>query len=264
MSPRFPGTLLLAALFTSPVGAHEIKALASNQTVAEAGGKTTVYLSWGHRLPVDDLIDPATLARYDLVGPDGKATALKTTEASLQTNVVELKDTGLHQVAVARKTSLYTYVFDEEGKRQLKRGPKTAQGAAKIDVGTKSLQCAKAMISVGKLTDTAPSPVGLPVEIVPLDGPAKWRANTPVRFQVLLEGKPLSTAEVVARSVGFKPDNAWSYATLSNRTGEFTVTPSTPGTWVVKVHTQRLVTGKEREDYDFESFTATLSLEVAP
>lgn len=257
--------LLTAALVvTSTLHAHEIKVLASNQAVSAAGGKTTIYLSWGHRLPVDDLVDATTLARYELVDPAGQATALKAAEKSLQTNVVELKSEGAYQVAVARKSSLYTYIVDEEGNRQLKRGGKSAQSGAKVDSATKSLQCAKAIILVGKATEKPVAPARLPIEIVPLDPPSRWTSAGTLRFRVLLEGKPLSTAEVVARPIGFKPDNAWNYATTSNREGEFTIKPSQGGTWVVKVHTRNLAPVKARDEYDFESYTATLSLEVAP
>jgi len=258
--------VLSAALVPlAPLPAHEIKVLASNQAVAEPGGKTTVYLSWGHRVPVDDLVDAATLARYDLVGPTGTATALKAADQSLQANVVELKDAGLHQAVAARKASVFTYVLDEDGARQLKRGPKSAHVGAKIDSASKSVQCAKALIVVGKPTDAAPTPVGLPIEVVPLDGPARWTtAAGTLRFRVLLDGKPLPSADVVARPVGFKPDDAWSYATTSNRQGEFAVTPSQAGTWVVKVQAKRPAPAAARDEYDTESFTATLSLEVAP
>jgi hypothetical protein len=59
-------------VFASALGsqAHEIKALASQLVVEKPGAKTTIYLSWGHRLPVDDLIDAATLERYDLLTPN--------------------------------------------------------------------------------------------------------------------------------------------------------------------------------------------------
>jgi uncharacterized GH25 family protein len=254
----------LFLLVASSVPAHEIKALASNQAVAQAGGKTTIYLSWGHRLPVDDLVDASTLGRYDLLSPGGKTITLKAADRSLQTNVVELPETGLYQVAVVRKPSVYTYVLDEEGNRHLRRGPKSAQNGAKIDVATRSLQCAKALISVGKLSAQAPAAAGLPIEIVPLDGPAKWTSSATLRFRVLLDGKPLPSSQVVARYVGFKPDNGWCYATFSNEKGEFTVKPCQAGTWVLKVSSKRLVQGKAREEYDLESFTATLSLEVAP
>lgn len=257
-------TLSAALVPLAPLAAHEIKVLASNQAVAEPGGKTTVYLSWGHRIPVDDLVDATTLARYDLVGPSGAVTALKAADQSLQANVVELKEAGLHQAVATRKPSVFTYVLDEEGARQLKRGPKSAHAGAKIDSASKSVQCAKALIVVGTPAEAAPAPLGLPIEILPLDGPARWTATGTLRFQVLLDGKPLPSAEVVARPVGFKPDNGWCYATTANRQGEFAVKPSQAGTWVVKVQAKRPAPASARAEYDVESFIATLSLEVAP
>ena len=242
--------------------AHEIKVFSSRHTVPEAG-KATIFLSWGHRMPVDELVDAAPIERYDLIAPGG-VTALKKDGVSLQANVVELKDVGVHTAVVTRKSSVYTYVLGEDDERQLKRGPKTEHANAKIESATRYQSAAKALIVVGKAGDAAPKPVGLSVEINPLDGPAKWTANSDIRFQILLNGKPVPTAEVQARDIGFKPDDAWSYATESNRKGEFIVRPSKAGTWVVKVNVKKLTQGKTREEYDFESYTATLTLEVRP
>jgi cobalt/nickel transport protein len=255
-------SLLLAGAPRSQ--AHEIKVLASQLAMEQPGGKTTVYLAWGHRLPVDDLIDAASVERYDLVSPGGTATALKKDGLSLQTNVVELKDAGVHQVLVARKPSVFTYVFDGEGGRALKRGPKTAVKEGKVDYGTRSVQTAKALIVVGPAPREPVKPAGLPVEIVPLDGPAAWADGATLRFQVLLEGKPLAGAELTARYVGYKPDNAWCYATTTGRDGVATVRAAPAGTWVLKVSAKRLTNGATRAEYDFESFTTTLTLEIRP
>jgi uncharacterized GH25 family protein len=256
--------LALTVAVATTAAAHEIKVFASRQALPEGGGKATVYLSWGHRVPVDELVDAAPIERYDLIGPDGKATALKKEGVSLQTNAVEFKDAGVHTAVVTRKPSVYTYVLGDDGERQLKRGPKTEHAGGKIESGTRYQQAGKALIVVGKPGDAAPKPIGLPVEINPLDGPAKWAANADVRFQIVLYGKPVPTAEVQARYVGFKPDEAWCYATESDRKGEFAVRPERAGTWVVKVNVKRLTQGKTREEYDFESYTATLTLEVRP
>jgi uncharacterized GH25 family protein len=260
--------LLAAGVFLAITGtktqAHEIKALASNLAVQEPGGKTTIYLSWGHRLPIDDLIDADSIERYDLLAPDGKTTALKKADVSLQTNVVELKDAGVHQVLIARKAGIYTFVFDDEGGRVLKRGPKTSIKQGRIDYASRSIQSAKALIVVGPPSKGPVKPAGLPIEIVPLDGPAKWESGTTLRFQVLLDGKPLSAADLTARYIGFKPDNAWCYATTTNREGVAEVRPTQAGTWVLKVNTKRLTSGSIREQYDFESFTTTLTLEIRP
>lgn len=266
MSPLARRVLVwgLLAVQSAPVAGHEIKVFSSRHTLPGGGGKATVYLSWGHRLPVDELVDATPVERYELVAPDGTATALKKEGMSLQENVVEFKAAGVHSVVVTRKPSVYTYVLGEEGDRQLKRGPKTEHPPEKVESGTHYLQAGKALIVVGKPGDTVPKPLGLPVEISPLDGPAKWVVGKDVRFQITLDGKPVPVADVQARSVGFKPDDAWCYATESDRKGEFTIRPDRAGTWVLKVTVKKLTKGKTRDEYDFEASTATLVLEVQP
>jgi len=255
-------TLVLG--LTSLVDAHDMKVFASRQSLPEGGGKATVYLSWGHRVPVDELVDAAPIERYDLVAPGGALTALKKEGVSLHANALELKDTGVYSAVATRKPSVFTYVIGEDGERQLKRGPKTEHASAKIESGTRYLQTGKALIVVGKPGDAAPKAQGLPIEITPLDGPLMWVVGADIRFQILIDGKPAPAVEVLARDIGFKPDEAWSYATTSNRKGEFTVRPSRAGTWVVRVNVKTLAQGATREQYDFESSTTTLSLEVRP
>lgn len=260
----FTMVAVISAGLVKPTCAHELKALASQLAMPGKSGRSTIYLSWGHRLPIDDLVDAATIERYDLLNPKGEAKALTKADLSLQTNVVELTEAGIHQVVVNKKASIYTYVFDTEGVRQLKRGPKTAITEGKIDTASRYQQCAKALIVVGKPSGDAPNAIGQTFEIVPLDGPTKWTGNSMLRFKVLLEGKPASAAEITATYVGFRPNGDWCYATTSNKNGEFSIRPSQAGTWVVKTHVQRLTQGKVREQYDFESYTATLSFEVNP
>ena len=126
MSPSRP-LCAPAALFLAAAPccrAHDMKVLASQLTVAKVGRKTTIYLSWGDRLPVDDLIDAESIARYDLLSPAGDAAPLKKADLGLQTNVVELKNAGVHQVVVVRKPGTNTFVLDAEGKRQLSAVPR--------------------------------------------------------------------------------------------------------------------------------------------
>lgn len=256
--------LLTSFALACTARAHEIKILASKFTAAKAGEKTTIYLSWGHRLPVDDLIDGSSIDRFELVPPDGKPVALKKQDYSLQANAVELPGNGLHQAVVTRKITVYTTVIDGDGNRQLKRGPKTSVIEGKIDHTLRSVQTAKAVIRVGPASAEAVKPLGLDVEIVPLDGPAQWKKDKDIRVQVLVNGKPLAFASVLARTIDFKPDNAWSYATTTNRQGEATLRPNRSGTWVVKVNTKVDATGAALKDYDYTSYTTTLALEIEP
>ncbi len=223
--------------------AHELKVFASRQLIPESGGKSTIYLGWGHRVPVDELLEEESIDRYDLITPVGSTTPMKKSGVSIQANVVDFKDAGVHTVVATRKPSTWTYVIENNGNRRLKPGSKIDHAGAEIESGTHYAEFAKTLILVGKPSDDAPKAAGLPVEIIPLDGPAKWTANKDIRFQILQNGKPVPTVDIVARNVGFKPDIAWNYATESNRNGEFTIRPARPGTWIVGVEFRKLTKG---------------------
>jgi uncharacterized GH25 family protein len=255
-------TVMLAAC--SVGHAHDINALASRLAVDKPGEKITVYLSWGHRVPVDDLLDASSVARYELVAPDGKGTGLKKEGLSLHANAAVVEVPGVYQVLVDRKPSVFTYVFDDEGNRVMKRGPKTAVKDGKIDQGIRSVQCGKAIISVGPRSKDPVKAGSQTMEIVPLEGPAGWVNGATLRFQVLLNGKPLSGGDLTARYIGFRPDTEWCCSTRINEEGVASVRPSQAGSWLLRVNVKRPTTGSLREQYDYESFTTTLTLEILP
>ncbi|MFO0866327.1 MAG: DUF4198 domain-containing protein [Gemmataceae bacterium] len=260
----FPLCLFFAMKLSGTVAAHDIKVFASRLTLPKATSKTTVFLAWGHRVPVDDLVESITIERYEIVAPDRKASALKHADASLQANVVSIEQDGTHQAVVVRKASVYTYVFDEDGNRIFKRGPKTAIKSGKIDKATRSQQFGKAVIAAGNLSDDAPTALGHALEIVPTAGPATWKTNSPLRLSVMFDGKPLANAEVVARYVGFRPDDAWNVTLKTDASGQTSFQPTHPGIWVIRSQTERPAEAKDREAIDVEAFTATLALDVQP
>jgi uncharacterized GH25 family protein len=260
---RSVGVVTLLVGISGPASAHELKVFASQQQVPAPGAKTTAYLSWGHRLPVDGLVDASTLERYEVVAPDGSAGPLKAADTGLQENVVELAKTGLYRVVAARKPGVVTFVLDADGKRQMKRGPKSAAAGQKIDSSHRSTQAATALIVVGPPGAEPPTPVGLPVEVVPLSGPAAWTAGAEVRFRVLVGGKPMS-AEVEAKPVGHKPDDAWAVTAKADADGVFAVRLDRAGTWVFVAKVKTPAAAGKAAEYDTESFTGTLTLEVRP
>jgi uncharacterized GH25 family protein len=263
--PRFLFALAALALTAAPlVEAHELKVLASHLFLPKSGERTTIYLSWGHVLPVDELVDAGTLDRYELLAPGGSATTLKTADLSLQTNVIEIKDEGAHQVLVARKPAVFTFVEDKDNNRLMKRGPKTAVKEGAIDYAFRSQQFAKALIVAGPAKVELIKPAGLALEIAPLDVPAEWRSGGTLRFQVLFQGKPVPEESLVATYVGFKPDNAWCFATSTNREGIASVRASQAGTWVLRVNVRKPAANAVRDQYDVEWYTSTLALEIRP
>lgn len=250
---------LLAAVGSST--AHEIKVLVSQQSLP-AAGKTTVYLSWGHRLPVDDVIDAATLERYELLPPSGEAVRLKAEGVSLQANPVPLKADGAYQAVVVRKPSVLTYVLDKEGERVMKRGGKSSVTEGTIDTAFRSVQTGKAVVVVGKAGDKPLAPAGLPVEIVPLDSPATWHADTDLKFRVFVGGKPVTSKVVIeARPVSGSADDE-GVTSEAGADGVATFRPNATGVWVIKANVKVPAAAADRTEFDEESYTTTLTFEV--
>lgn len=261
--PRF--LILAAALmpFVPIAGwSHDLKIL-TNRPRLDVDGKATIYLSWGHRLPIDDLIDGATLARYDLIAPSGTKTPLTKDAKSLQANVAEMKEPGLYAVIVERMPSVNTYIIDEQGIKRFRRGPKSAHAGSKIDSAKRSTQSAKLMIVVGDASATAPKAIGLSTEIIPLDGPSRWKAGQPLRVRVDHDGKPLAGARIESRAVSFAHEEKIDVVETDAR-GEATVQPKTGGLWLLTATHKTPAPAAARAEYDTESITTTLTLEVAP
>jgi uncharacterized GH25 family protein len=257
------GVALLALTVASTGRAHDLKVLASRLTFDDKGGKSTIYLSWGHRLPVDDLVDGNSVERYDLIAPDGTTTALKKDERSLQANTVSLSAAGVYQAIVVRKSAVLTFVEDAEGNRVMKRGAKNSIKEGEIDYGFRSQQFGKVLLVAGAPKDGAIKPEGLPLEIVPVEGPSGWKRGD-VQFRVLFQGKPLGEETLTATRVGFEPADAWCFATHTNHDGLATIRAAEAGTWVLRVAVRKPTGSAVRDQYDYEWYTSTLTLEIRP
>ncbi len=254
----------IVLLSSSTATAHELKALASQLWLSPKTNHTTAYLAWGHVLPVDELIVGKTLSKYALVSPNGKAKELPIEKRSLQAQRIELAKSGVYQVYATRKPTELTYVIDSQGDKRLKLGPKTAVKEGKIVSSFRSIQVAKALIVKAPTNATKVANLDLPLEIVPLDCPDAWLSGKALRFQVLFQGRPLAGEQVLATYVGFRPENAWCFATNTNREGVATVRPQRAGTWVLRVRYQQAAKGKLRDQFDHTHFTSTLTLEIRP
>jgi uncharacterized GH25 family protein len=264
---RLLAAMTALALASVSLGhAHDLNVFASNLAVHKSGERTTVYLGWGHILPVDDLTDSTTLERYDCLSPTGKVTALKHEGVSLQTNVVELKEEGVCQVVAARKPYIYTVLVNDDGESgfKFKIGPKSAVKEGTVDYAMHWQAFAKALIVVGEPKSEAVKPAGLPIEIVPVEGPASWRSGHTLRFRLLHANKPLPYQEVWATRVGLLPHGTWCFAAYADEEGIVSVPVKEAGTWVVRMQRKKLAAAKDRNDYDFDTLNATLTLEVQP
>ena len=259
--------LLLAALLTlatAPAArAHDLKVMAAR--LAAAPGETdTIYISHGHTLPVDVAIDGKTLQDYRVHTPSGSVLELTREGVSLHANEVKVEESGMYTAVATRKPAVYTEYVDKDGNHKHLPGPKSVVTEGTVDHSTKSHQFAKALLISGEAAADPAKVLGHEIEIVPVDAPGEWRSGRDLKFRVLFQGKPLSAGDVVATHVGFKPDGAWCYATSTDAKGVAVVRPSQAGTWVLRARVLKPSTRENQRDYDIESYTATLALEVKP
>ena len=100
----------------------------------------------------------------------------------------------------------------------------------------------KTLVLVGKPNDAWKKQVGHKLEIVPISDPAGFKAGQEASFQILFEGKPLST-EVLATFDGCtKTPNSYAWHTEADDKGVARVKFSSKGLWLVRV--QHKVPGK--------------------
>ncbi|WP_152052982.1 DUF4198 domain-containing protein [Tautonia marina] len=257
--------LMLQVGANGSASAHEIKVMAS-RLVTEPGSRDTVYLSWGHILPIDLPIDAEAIKDYRLHTPSGSVSYLATDGYSLQANEVRVEEEGLYTAEATRHPSVYTVVVDERGQHRHVMAPKPeaqAQGGT-IDYSARSHQFAKALLISGDAHEEATKTLGHAFEIVPLDGPEAWTAGSDLRVQVLFQGKPAARQDVFARFIGFKPDLAWCFAIPTDNEGIATIRVDRAGTWIIRAQKTLPAAEEDRSQFDVESFTATVALEVLP
>ncbi len=260
-------TILTTAAITLGLAAtgraHDLRVLVARM-MAAPGQDDTVYVSYGHALPVDQPIDADWLQDYHVKLPSGSFQTFVKEGTSLHSNVIHVEEEGLYQAVATQKPAVWTEVVDPKGvhthvraaKKSIKEG--TAEHAMLIK------KYAKALLISGPQTTSPPEPLGHELEIVPVEPSADWKAGHDLNFKVLYRGKPLPSADLVATYIGFKPDAAWCYATTGDTKGLAVVRPQQAGTWVLRVKTTRPAAKDRQEEYDEEVVTATLVLEVRP
>ncbi|RUL88784.1 DUF4198 domain-containing protein [Tautonia sociabilis] len=249
---------------TGGASGHEIKVLAS-QLLTAPGSRDTVYLSWGHIVPVDMPIDAETIKDYRLHTPSGSVNYLSTEGTSLHANVVTVDEEGLYTAEVIRHPSIYTLVIDETGHRHA-TGSKVeaAKLGGTVDYSARSHQFAKALLISGDAHEGSTKVLGHEFEIVPLDGPESWVAGSDLRVRVLFQGKPAARQDVFARYIGFKPDQAWCFAIPTDNDGIATIRVDRAGTWIIRAQKTLPAALEDRALFDLESYTASVALEVLP
>lgn len=120
-------------------------------------------------------------------------------------------------------------------------------------------RCAKALMQIGPYVEgqkrQVTTPVGLPLEIVPLKDPYGLGAGERLPVQVLYEGRPLPGALVMLTNLEF--DGHAVDQSLTDRNGETSFLVPHFGSWLVNVLWTKPIQGNPDADFDttFSSLT---------
>nr|WP_321467472.1 DUF4198 domain-containing protein [uncultured Desulfobulbus sp.] len=213
-------------------------------------------VGWGHNFysPVGDILtDPEMLAQIDLIDPAGKKMTMDRING-FQYQAHHQYGPGVYLASTAIKERFSTKT--KEGyKHQSKIGLSDVLSSRYLGM------YAKAIINVGEASEAAnlSTPLGTPLELVPLTNPASLQPGDFFRFSLLYQGKPLAE-EVNATYAGFSPHNAWPYTCRTDKDGVGAIRILQPGIWVIKVNYRAPY--PNLEEADEYSYTASLTFEV--
>jgi len=166
--------------------------------------------------------------------------------------IAEIPSEGTHILAGHRKGMIWTQTT--QGWKQA--GKKGLTGV--ISSGLYEKFC-KTLITAGTSDDGYQTVLDQTLEIVPVENPAELRTGDETVFQILYDGKPIST-EVLATYDGFSSrPGTYAYFTESDAEGMAHVQIDHPGTWMVRAEHKM---DDPTEDYDTHVLRSVLVFDV--
>jgi hypothetical protein len=215
---------LLAAGFVTLAGAAVCLAhdtwLSPSSYSAAAGESVSFALTSGMEFPkLDSAIKPERVARagFRLGAETGELKEFKAAERSLRFEQ-SFTRAGVATVWLqlgARDIELtdedVAHYFEEiRAPREVEEAWARQKGKEKWkELYTK---CAKTFVSIGNSTadDSWQTPVGVTLEIIPLQNPTTIKAGATAKFRLLRNGEPLPNAALVLQNGGAKPSYEWT------------------------------------------------------
>lgn len=234
---RLVVAVILGVLLVSPALAHEF-IVKPGKGAAKPGESITVSVLSAHVFMVSEELEDAANVKVRAVDASGSR------EVQLKADQKTLAYEGRAGFAKPGYGLLLGHRLPEVWTKTpggMQKGPKSAfPGATVSNVYEKF---AKTLVLVGAPDEAWKKPVGQKLEIVPLEAPAGYRAGREAAFQVLYDGKPLST-EVFATYDGCtKTPNSFAWYTEGDDKGVARVKFAKPGLWMVRV--QHKAPGKD-------------------
>ncbi len=247
--------LTLAALMTVataiPLSAQAHDLWITTPAIAP-GQNLSMVVGYGHAFPQSEVLEPAVIVQPQIFG-HGAVIQTKA-KAAMQYQSLKPLAKGSYVVTAGRKAQWYTK--SPEG--SVNKPKDQVKGALKC---IRTEKFAKAVVNVGGALDDVSKPVGAPLEIVPLANPGGVQVGGELPVRVLLNGKPLAGAEVMATFAGFTPEGkAMAFYVKADKQGLAKVKLWHSGLWLVRTYHKEAY--KDPAKCDTFGQTAVLSFEL--
>jgi hypothetical protein len=207
--------LMLALLSAATAQAHQLWIGASNYVLKYPGARpgpvtTTAFVTFGHKLPIEEPLDDARFGGLYLVSGDSAPRRLETTPAGFRSVQLKFDRPGAHWLSSVNAPIFSTQMKDAQGVITYARVPKD-QAPAGVNVvdATQIYDFAKTLIFVAgtgvesQASAVVTKPLGHTLELVPARNPAALAKGDTLSVQVLFRGKPYveEPIEIVAEHV---------------------------------------------------------------
>lgn len=259
------GTLLAVSL---PSPAHEFW-LQADPFASPAGRETEISLFVGEFF-VGELVGVTTghAASIRLVSAKGTQdlTSRAPAASMLRSLPLPVGAPGAHVLAydshpsqVVLSADKFHAYLNEEGLGAVIRQREIARTAA-TDGRERFRRYAKALLKVGGRSDaTSLAAVGQKLEIVPLTDPLAGRAGDPLRFEVRLDGRPLSS--VLVKAWHRRGGQTTAIRATADSLGRVQFELPFAGVWML--NTVHMVPVAGIPDLDWDSFWSSLTFELS-
>lgn len=251
--------VLLVLLVTGVLLPHTLWINATSNYV-RIGEATVIFLGWGHNFPVADFIDKDKIEKYGVVLPSGRVVPLKA-EGRFFESVIKFQENGFYHVFALTKSGFYTMSLVNGRIIHYQKPMNLVSG--KVLLSNCYQEFARGIIKVGegKYQGFA-RPLGLNMEVIPLDDPSSLKQGDFLRVKVLLKGKPLPFVPVYATYEGFSTGDDYAFATKTDSRGIARIRVLHWGRWMIKAHLKKSAEGDLAGKCKMVSVVSTLTMEV--
>ncbi|MEN3157690.1 DUF4198 domain-containing protein [Alkalimonas sp. NCh-2] len=256
--------MILATLLTlcsASAAAHTLWVLPSHFVLSSEDSWISVDVSAANMTFVADKgVSPANLS---IVFPDGQRQAFAQSYQGKRKSQADHQLTmdGTYRIELGGPARYFTF-FQEDGQRRRIMANKQERAAqlpanATNVVTTRSRGRALSYVSVNAPNQTALALSNDGLELKLLTHPADVVATEPVRWQFVLDGKPVADVQVeLSREGELYRDDAGREVLSSDANGYLTFTPQVPGRYVIEASVQ-LDSSNALADQVRESLTLT-------